>query len=61
MINEFNQTHLNPYINYHRLCFFAEVIVEAKGKQHKRYPYDQMMTPYEKIKSLPSAWGQAFC
>jgi hypothetical protein len=57
LINEFNQTHLNPYINYHRPCYFAEVIVDEKGKQRKRYPYDQMMTPYEKLKSLPNAAG----
>jgi hypothetical protein len=25
------------------------------AKQHKRYPYEQMMTPYEKLKSLPNA------
>ena len=55
LMNEFNQTTLNPYINYHRPCFFAEVIVDEKGKQRKRYPYDQMMTPYEKLKSLPNA------
>ena len=52
LINEFNQAYLNPYINYHRPCFFAEVIVYNKGKQRKRYPYKQMMTPYEKLKSL---------
>ena len=57
LINEFNQTTLNPYINYHRPCFFAEVTVDEKGKQHKRYPYDQMMTPYDKLKSLPDAAG----
>ena len=55
LINEFNQSYLNPYINYHRPCFFAEVIVDKKGKERKRYPYDQMMTPYEKLKSLPNA------
>jgi len=55
LINEFNQTYLNPYINYHRPCFFAEVIVDKKGKQRKRYPYKQMMTPYEKLKSLADA------
>ena len=55
LMNEFNQTILNPYINYHRPCFFAEVVVDEKGKQRKRYPYDQMMTPYEKLKSLPNA------
>jgi len=55
LINQFNQAHLNPYINYHRPCFFAEVIVDNKGKQRKRYPYKQMMTPYEKLKSLVDA------
>lgn len=55
LINKFNQSYLNPYINYHRPCFFAEVIVDKKGKERKRYPYDQMMTPYEKLKSLPNA------
>ncbi len=55
LINEFNQIYLNPYINYHRPCFFAEVTVDEKGKQHKRNPYEQMMTPYEKLKSLPNA------
>ena len=55
LINQFNMKHLNPYINYHRPCFFPEVIIDAKGKQRKRYPYDKMMTPYEKWKSLPQA------
>jgi transposase InsO family protein len=55
LINEFNQAHLNPYINYHRPCFFAEIIVDNKGKQRKRYPYKEMMTPYEKLKSLTNA------
>jgi transposase InsO family protein len=55
LINEFNQTYLNPYINYHRPCFFAEVVVDKKGKQRKQYPYKQMMTPYEKLKSLVDA------
>jgi transposase InsO family protein len=55
LINEFNQTYLNPYINYHRPCFFAEVVVDKKGKQRKQYPYKQMMTPYEKLKSLADA------
>src|SRR5512139_2476028 len=55
LMNEFNQTYLNPYINYHRPCFFAEVIVDEKGKQRKRYLYKEMMTPYEKLKSLANA------
>ena len=32
-----------------------ETITDAKGRQRKRYPYKLMMTPYEKLKSLPLA------
>ena len=28
---------------------------DAKGKQRRRYRYEDMMTPYEKLKSLPHA------
>jgi hypothetical protein len=55
MINAFNQQHLNPYINYHRPCFFPETTTDHKGKQRKIYRYENMMTPYDKLKSLPSA------
>jgi len=55
LINDFNRKHLNPYINYHRPCLFPEIVIDAKGKQRKRYPHDTLMTPYEKLKSLPSA------
>jgi len=55
LINEFNQKYLNPYINYHRPCFFPIVKIDDKGKQKKTYPYEAMMTPYEKLKSLPEA------
>jgi hypothetical protein len=54
-MNEFNRRYLNPHINYHRPCFFPETITDAKGKQRKIYPYKNMMTPYEKLKSLPGA------
>jgi hypothetical protein len=30
-------------------------ITDRKGKERKSYPYDKMMTPYEKLKSLPNA------
>lgn len=52
-INKFNRTYLNPYLNYHRPCFFPETITNAKGKQQKVYPYKNVMTPFEKLKSLP--------
>jgi transposase InsO family protein len=60
-INEFYEKHLNPYINYHRPCYFAVTVTDAKGKERKTYPYDQMMTPYEKLKSLPDASNYLKC
>jgi transposase InsO family protein len=54
-VNDFCRDHLNPYVNFHRPCLFAETVTDAKGKQRKRYPYRLMMTPYEKLKSLPQA------
>ena len=52
-INKFNHTYLNPYINYHRPCFFPETVISDKGKQQKVYSYKNVMTPFEKLKSLP--------
>ncbi len=54
-VNQFCREHLNPYVNFHRPCLFAQTITDAKGRQRKRYPYKLMMTPYEKFKSLPEA------
>ena len=55
LVNEFNKNYLNPYINYHRSCFFPVVKIDKKGKERKTYPYESMMTPYEKLKSLSNA------
>lgn len=55
VVNDFCRDQLNPYINFHRPCLFPETITDAKGRQRKRYPYKLMMTPYEKLKSLPDA------
>lgn len=55
VINEFNQKYLVPYINFHRPCFYVEEIIDTKGKIRKKYPYKKIMTPYEKLKSLPDA------
>ena len=54
-LNEFNMNVLNPYVNYHRPCLFPTVTIDKKGKQKKKYEYQNMMTPYEKLKSLPDA------
>ncbi len=55
LINDFNRDYLNPYINFHRPCFFPETRTDRKGKQRKVYRYKDMMTPYDKLKSLPNA------
>jgi transposase InsO family protein len=54
-VEGFNREFLNPYINFHRPCHFPELTVDNKGKQKKTYPYRNMMTPYEKLKSLHKA------
>ena len=54
-VNAFALNVLTPYLNFHRPCLFSEEIVDAKGKRRKRYPYANLMTPYEKFKSLPDA------
>ena len=52
LVNAFCRDYLNPYVNFHRPCLFAETITDTKGRQRKRYPYRLMMTPYDKLKSL---------
>lgn len=54
-INAFCIEHLNPYINFHRPCLFAEDYLDKKGKTKKRYPLKAVMTPLEKLASLPKA------
>jgi len=57
LINEFNRDFFNPYVNFHRPCFFPMTTIDYKGKVKKTYPYEEVMTPYEKLKSLPQAEG----
>ena len=54
-VNAFCQDYLNPYINFHRPCFFPTTVTDAKGKVRKRYRLEDMMTPYAKLRSLPTA------
>lgn len=55
LINRFNRQHLNPCLNFHRPCHFPTVETDRNGKQRKRYRLEDMMTPYDKLKSLPNA------
>jgi transposase InsO family protein len=52
-VNAFCAEYLNPYLNFHRPCLFAEDVLGPKGKIRKRYPLDQVRTPFEKLASLP--------
>jgi len=54
-VNHFTQHQLSPYLNFHRPCFFPTEQVDARGRVRKHYRYRDMMTPYEKLKSLPDA------
>lgn len=50
-----NSGPLYRYLNFHRPCYFPSVVTDHKGKQKKKYRYEDMMTPYEKLRSLPRA------
>jgi len=52
-LNTFHKEHLIGYLNNHRPCYFAKIVTDQKGKERRTYPIKLMMTPYEKLKSLP--------
>ena len=54
-VNDFTLNLLSPYLNFHRPCFFPEEVCDEKGRITKRYRYEHLRTPYEKLKSLPDA------
>ena len=44
---------LSPFLNFHRPCLFASEVTDTKGRTRKRYRYKDVMTPFEKLRSLP--------
>ena len=54
-VNAFTTGHLSPYLNYHRPCHFPTEFTDKKGRIRKHYRYADMMTPYDKLKSLREA------
>ena len=55
-----NLMSLIESISFHLLttiapCYFPTIYTDDKGKQRKKYHYDMIMTPYEKLKSLDNA------
>jgi len=55
LLNGYHKDYLNPYLNFHRPCFFPVSVVDHRGKIKKTYPYEKVRTPYERLKSLPQA------
>ncbi len=49
-IQQFYREHFNSYLNFHRPCAQAEVEVDAKGKQRRRYR--RYRTPLETLLAL---------
>jgi transposase InsO family protein len=54
-IDQYHRDFLNVYINFHRPCFFPISVIDYRGKVKKTYPYQEVMTPHEKLKSLSEA------
>ena len=53
ILNGYHRDYLNSYVNFHRPCFFPVEEIDHKGKVKRKYPYDKINTPYEKLKSIP--------
>jgi len=54
-LNHYHNQYLNPYINFHRPCFFPVSVVDHRGRIKKTYPYKEVMTPYERLRTVPGA------
>ena len=57
LVNGFLRDVLAPYLNYHRPCHFPVETTDSKGRTRKRYPFENVTTPYLKLKSLQTARG----
>ncbi len=58
-INRWYQAWLVPYLNFHRPSAYRDTIIDDKtGKITHRYPKENYLIPYEKLKSLGSAEEQ---
>ena len=54
IINRFYTDVFNPYLNFHRPCYFSVDKKDAKGKIRKTYPHNEINTPWERLKTLPN-------
>jgi hypothetical protein len=51
-VNLFFANSLNPYLNFHRPCFFPVEKIDPKGKIVKTYPQQQIMTPWDRLQRI---------
>ena len=54
-LHAFHRDVLAPHLNYHRPCYFPSEQVDARGRVRKRYRQQDIMTPCQKLRSLPGA------
>ena len=54
-VNAFLRDSLSPFLNHHRACLFAVEVAGPNGRRRRKYPQDQVSTPYDKLRSLPYA------
>ena len=54
-VNDFTCNVLSPFLNHHRPCHFPVETVGEDGRATKHYPYANVATPCEKLKSLDNA------
>jgi transposase InsO family protein len=54
-LQSFYQQYFNPYLNFHRPCGVPERVINAKGKEQKRYRW--YATPWEILRQLPGVAG----
>ena len=54
-LQSFYVQYFNPYLNFHRPCGVPERVVDAKGKEKKRYRW--YATPWEILRQLAGLAG----
>lgn len=55
LVNVFIEQFFEPYLNFHRPCYFPTLALDKKGRLRKCYRPENIMTPYNKLKSLDNA------
>lgn len=52
-VSVFSRDILTHYLNFHRPCLFPTEVVDRRGKKPRHHRYQDTMTPFETLKSLP--------